>query len=595
MKKIFSFLFVALFSVSLWADGTTTLYLKAGSVDYTTDNFVVAIWAWKTGEQGAWYTFQPADKVGVSYVELPTDRNNGIIKRWPNGTTPSWDTEATNSTGDIAFPATYPATTDMIELNDWSGATSGTWSKYTAPDPVTLYFVNKDNWTGLKAHVWTAANDHAYKAWDSDDALTATGETVDGKAVYSYTFPSSYDRIIFRGTDVQTANLEWDDDTPYFYPTAQSDNKYYSAWYATKDAIEDALAKFFISGTEALVGEGKEWNPKAVRVMDESHTFVGLAAGTEYKLKVSVNGTWDAGQAKGFSDITSRNKGLYVDESNNICFKMKEAGNVVVTYTNSVFTVEGNLAAPTVYLKRSNNSWANEAMTPSLDGTTASITLSDQDFGVDSFKIMINDVWLSKNGTGDDFYRFHRTWTEDTGFRGGSKNIVLEKDRPGNYTITWTYATDGLAITFPDALAAGFYLVGSAIGWEVGPLTASEKFADVDGEPGKYQLTKSIAAGDKLKVVKVVNGAINTWYPDGEGNEYTVDAKHAGSKTIYFKPEGDGTWSAFGGYMWIDENTAPTSIDNTEVGEKVVKHIENGQLVIIKNGVKYNALGAEVK
>ena len=196
MKKIFSFLFVALFSVSLWADGTTTLYLKAGSVDYTTDNFVVAIWAWKTGEQGAWYTFQPADKVGVSYVELPTDRNNGIIKRWPNGTTPSWDTEATNSTGDIAFPATYPATTDMIELNDWSGATSGTWSKYTAPDPVTLYFVNKDNWTGLKAHVWTAANDHAYKAWDSDDALTATGETVDGKAVYSYTFPSSYDRII---------------------------------------------------------------------------------------------------------------------------------------------------------------------------------------------------------------------------------------------------------------------------------------------------------------------------------------------------------------------------------------------------------------
>ena len=39
----------------------------------------------------------------------------------------------------------------------------------------------------------------------------------------------------------------------------------------------------------------------------------------------------------------------------------------------------------------------------------------------------------------------------------------------------------------------------------------------------------------------------------------------------------------------------PTAIDNTEVGVKAVKMIENGQLVIIKNGVKYNAQGTIVK
>ena len=38
-----------------------------------------------------------------------------------------------------------------------------------------------------------------------------------------------------------------------------------------------------------------------------------------------------------------------------------------------------------------------------------------------------------------------------------------------------------------------------------------------------------------------------------------------------------------------------TSIDNTNADMKVVKVIENGQLVIIKNGVRYNALGAEVR
>ena len=36
------------------------------------------------------------------------------------------------------------------------------------------------------------------------------------------------------------------------------------------------------------------------------------------------------------------------------------------------------------------------------------------------------------------------------------------------------------------------------------------------------------------------------------------------------------------------------AIDNIEAGEKTVKTFENGQLVIIKNGVRYNALGAQL-
>jgi len=38
-----------------------------------------------------------------------------------------------------------------------------------------------------------------------------------------------------------------------------------------------------------------------------------------------------------------------------------------------------------------------------------------------------------------------------------------------------------------------------------------------------------------------------------------------------------------------------TAIDNTNADAQAVKVIENGQLVIIKNGVKYNALGAELR
>ena len=41
-------------------------------------------------------------------------------------------------------------------------------------------------------------------------------------------------------------------------------------------------------------------------------------------------------------------------------------------------------------------------------------------------------------------------------------------------------------------------------------------------------------------------------------------------------------------------NGGATAIDNTVMGEKVIKTFENGQVVIIKNGVKYNAMGAQL-
>lgn len=39
---------------------------------------------------------------------------------------------------------------------------------------------------------------------------------------------------------------------------------------------------------------------------------------------------------------------------------------------------------------------------------------------------------------------------------------------------------------------------------------------------------------------------------------------------------------------------ATQAIDNIEAGEKTVKFFENGQLIILKNGVRYNALGAKL-
>jgi hypothetical protein len=38
-----------------------------------------------------------------------------------------------------------------------------------------------------------------------------------------------------------------------------------------------------------------------------------------------------------------------------------------------------------------------------------------------------------------------------------------------------------------------------------------------------------------------------------------------------------------------------TAVDNLTVDQQATKYIENGQLVILKNGVRYNALGQVIK
>ena len=115
-------------------------------------------------------------------------------------------------------------------------------------------------------------------------------------------------------------------------------------------------------------------------------------------------------------------------------------------------------------------------------------------------------------------------------------------------------------------------------------------------EQEEYKLVVDLTEGDGIKVVKVENDAIVTWYIDGMGNEYVIDTNHAGAgKTVWFRPNKDGNedW-VLDKSLYVAPN-GPTAIDNVEMVEKAVKLIENGQLFIIKNGVKYNVLGAAIR
>ena len=149
-----------------------------------------------------------------------------------------------------------------------------------------------------------------------------------------------------------------------------------------------------------------------------------------------------------------------------------------------------------------------------------------------------------------------------------------------------------------EPLANGFYLVGKFNGvdaWDYASLTAEKQYewnAHIGEGNEEWKVVADLVAGDKVKACYVYNGAITEYFPAGEGNEYVVDEDHAGAgKTIYFQQMYNSDW---GGQFYIEPN-AGSAIHNAAVEAKTVKMMENGQLVIIKNGVKYNALGTMVK
>ena len=100
------------------------------------------------------------------------------------------------------------------------------------------------------------------------------------------------------------------------------------------------------------------------------------------------------------------------------------------------------------------------------------------------------------------------------------------------------------------------------------------------------------AWGDEGKI------ADQTAMTTGEGymeltltDELRTRLANAGHWMIQFNKEGGDPFNVTDIVLVGNFSTA---IDNTVIESKAVKTIENGQLVIIKNGVRYNALGAQL-
>ena len=95
-----------------------------------------------------------------------------------------------------------------------------------------------------------------------------------------------------------------------------------------------------------------------------------------------------------------------------------------------------------------------------------------------------------------------------------------------------------------------------------------------------------------------------------EATEYTLHFAWLNGETLYLKDLANGNIIAMTAentytftaepnsvserFQVIGRNEVPTNIENTMFIEGANKFIENGKVVIIKNGVKYDVLGAQL-
>ena len=72
----------------------------------------------------------------------------------------------------------------------------------------TVYFVNKDSWSKVNAYGWYYQNstDGSNNGWPGK-AMENTGKTYNGKQIWSYTYPQTYDKAIFNNGSSQTSDL----------------------------------------------------------------------------------------------------------------------------------------------------------------------------------------------------------------------------------------------------------------------------------------------------------------------------------------------------------------------------------------------------
>ena len=229
--------------------------------------------------------------------------------------------------------------------------------------------------------------------------------------------------------------------------------------------------------------------------------------------------------------------------------------------------------------------WAPNAMKVEADEYVMNLAA-----GAYKLKVTVDGDWATGKGYSD------LTAPAEGLSADADNNINFTLAEAGEVTVVYNDSVFTLAGNFyvkpAPVLENGFYLVGLQLNnWT--PAAEYHLLPNPENEQ-EFMVAATLAEGDSLKVVNVVDDAITAWYPNGMNNNYVVDADHAGETTLYFRPDYQGGEGWYEGCIYVVP-TGTVNIQNVDAAVKAVKVVRNGQIMIIRDEHIYTVMGQLIK
>ena len=352
--------------------------------------------------------------------------------------TQAWDT-GVKELGAITVPAAGNYMVKLTNATQWSEAVLNSIT-FAGVAPEVKYYL-KNNWDAASDWTWkemTKIEDDNYQlkaVFGGTGVNVNTADSDEGSDWYPIENISAFD------VNVEQTTLKAKDTVVFVYtPSEKSLAAIVVGPYVEPSGVEHT---YTVAGSSA-VAFGTAWDPTntandMAKQDDGSYKWekanLELPAGT-IEFKVCQDHAWT-------TCWPAQNYALNVSEAATYTLK--------ITFTPASGNVGAELVKtgsaeidPTVSAKGGWDNWAAEVVFVLADNKETATGALNLEPGNYEFKVILNDGDWRSNG-----YSYHREFTGAENITGNGDNMVLQADVAGEYTLTWTFATNALNITFP--------------------------------------------------------------------------------------------------------------------------------------------------